>query len=441
MLDTEKMFALADCNNFYASCERVFQPHLEGKPIVVLSNNDGCVVARSNESKALGIPMGVPLFKIRDLIRQHDIKYFSSNYPLYGDMSARVMNVLQSFCADIEIYSIDEAFLKLNFYQSDQRYNLELCRTIRQTVKQQTGIPVSIGIAPTKTLAKLANRIAKKNPQYNHVCSLGDYTGNQNILDKIPIGDVWGIGRAHEKRLQAAGITTVGQFCNAPENWIRKEMSVVGLRTLKELKGFPCYNIEPPETSRQNIVVSRSFQKDVTDLAQIETAVAHHATRLGEKLRSFNLRANVISVFLIHNRFKEKTDIEQQHYLSQSMELPLPTADTGCIIAAATQMAADLYKKGFSFKKAGITATDLRDNIALQTNLFADTADALRRENLMKTVDEINRKLGKSAVQFCTALQSEKKDWKMKSEFISPRFTTVWDEILKIDLSKQNTWT
>lgn len=428
------MFALVDCNNFYASCERVFQPMLEGKPIVVLSNNDGCVVARSNESKVLGIPMGVPLFKIRDLIRQHDIKYFSSNYQLYGDMSARVMNILQSCCNDIEIYSIDEAFLKLNFYHGDEASNVEFCSKIRKKIKKFTGLPVSAGIGPTKTLAKLANYIAKKNPQVKGIFSLTNISKHETILNKISVGEVWGIGRAHEQRLQNAGIKTVWDLCNAPENWIKKEMNVVGLRTVKELKGFPCYQLEPPETLRQNIVVSRSFQKDVSDISQLEEAIANHATRLGEKLRGFNLRVNVVTVFLVHNRFKEKINNVQSSYLSKSVELPMPTADTVSIIKVATQIITDLYQKGFSFKKTGIMASDLRNNNFLQTNLFADTEDALRRESLMRIVDKINHKMGKSTVQFCTAMRTEKKDWGLKSEFISPCFTTAWSEILTINV-------
>ncbi len=434
------MFGLVDCNNFYASCERVFQPKLEGQPIVVLSNNDGCVVARSNEAKALGIAMGVPLFQIRDLIRQHKVKYFSSNYQLYGDMSARVMNVLQSFCDDIEVYSIDEAFLKLNFYHKDPKTLLDFCQNIRLKVRQHTGIPVSIGIAPTKTLAKLANHIAKKQPLTvidafgEGVFSLADEAQHEVILTKMPVSEVWGIGRAHSERLQNFGIKTVWQLRSAPESWIRKEMGVVGLRTVKELKGFPCYDVEPPETSRQNIVVSRSFPKEVSEPAQLEEAIAHHATRLGEKLRFFNVKTSNLTVFLVRNRFKENHSLDGRTYLSKTVELPIATADTGRLIQAATAMIAEWHKCGFYFKKAGIMATDLRDTEGIQTNLFIDTDTEIRRESLMKVVDEINGKMGKSTVLFCTAMSNNKSKWVMKSEFRSQRFTTVWQEILVVKM-------
>jgi DNA polymerase V len=431
------MFALVDCNNFYASCERVFQPKLEGKPIVVLSNNDGCVVARSNEAKAVGIQMGVPFFQIRELIRQHDVRYFSSNYQLYGDMSARVMAVLQSFCDDMEVYSIDEAFLNLNFYHNDPATLLDFCQNIRQKVRQLTGIPVSVGIAPTKTLAKLANHIAKKplTPEGNAftegVFSLADTRLHETILSQIAVSEVWGIGRAHEQQLHDFGIENVWQLRNAPEPWIRQTMSVMGLRTVKELNGFPCYGIEPPETTRQNIVVSRSFQKDISELSQLEEAIANYATRLGEKLRHFNLKANALTVFLVRNRFKEN-NLDGRTYLSKSVELPMATADTSRLIQTATAIVAELHQEGFRFKKAGIMATDLRDTEGVQTHLFIDADAELRRESLMKTMDKINGKMGKSTLQFATALKNAHSHWAVKSEFRSPRFTTVWREILVV---------
>lgn len=425
------MFALVDCNNFYASCERVFQPKLEGKPIVVLSNNDGCVVARSNEAKALGIGMGVPFFQIRDIVRKQGVHYFSSNYQLYGDMSARVMDILQSFCDDIEVYSIDEAFLKLNFYDNDHRTLFHFCQNLRLIVRQQTGIPVSIGIAPTKTLAKLANHLAKKTAITEGVFSLADATQHEAVLSKIPVCEVWGIGRAHGQQLQNFGIENVWQLRNAPESWIRKEMSVMGLRTVKELKGFPCYNLEPPDTTRQNILVSRSFQKDISELSQIEEAIANYATRLGEKLRHFQLKTNALTVFLVRNRFKEN-NLDGRTYLSKSVELPMATADTSRLIQTATAIVAELHQQGFRFKKAGIMATDLRDTEGVQTHLFMDTDAELRRESLMKTVDKINGKMGKTTLQFATALNNAKSHWAVKSEFRSPRFTTVWQEILVV---------
>ncbi len=452
--DSKPMYALIDCNNFYASCERVFQPKLEGQPIVVLSNNDGCVVARSNEAKALGIGMGVPFFQIRDVIRQHNVHYFSSNYQLYGDMSARVMDVLASFCDDIEVYSIDEAFLKLNFYHQDPETLVAFCQNLRMLVRQFTGIPVSVGIAPTKTLAKLANHLAKKPPtpegstqntlpithyslpitQYTEgVFSLADPTQHEAILSKTPVEEVWGVGRAHGQRLQKYGIENVWQLRNAPESWIRKEMSVVGLRTVKELKGFPCYDIDPPETTRQNMVVSRAFPKDVSDAAQLDEAIANHATRLGEKLRHFKVKTKHLTVFLVRNRFKEN-NLDGRTYLSKSIELPMATADTSRLIQAATAVLAEWRNCGFHFKKAGIMATNLCNTEGVQTHLFMDTDAEMRREKLMHVIDKINHKMGKSTVQFSTALSSHKSEWVMKSEYRSPRFTTVWSEILVVKM-------
>jgi DNA polymerase V len=443
------MFALVDCNNFYASCERAFNPSLEGKPIVVLSNNDGCVVARSNEAKALGIEMGVPFFQIQHEIKKHGIRYFSSNYQLYGNMSERVMSVLKDHCADIEIYSIDEAFLKLNFYGQTDDTLLKYAQNLRQTVKKWTGIPVSVGIAPTKTLAKLANHLAKKQtqsvsnlPPITHnsitnnqltegVFSLADEHQHEAILSNIGVGKVWGIGRAHETRLQQAGFPTVWQFRNAPEGWIRQQMGVVGVRTQRELKGWACQDIEPPDSDRKHIVVSRSFSKDVRELSELKEAVANHATRLGEKLRHFDKKATVLSVFLRKNHFKEgKSRI---YDTTKTIELPFPTSDTARLVTAATQLISQLYQTGNAYKKTGIMAFDLVDTEGVQTCLFDDATVEKERAKLMSTMDSLNQKYGKNTVRLGVSCGKTDANWQMKTAFRSPRFTTVWGEILKID--------
>jgi DNA polymerase V len=279
-----KYFALVDCNNFYASCERVFQPQLAATPIVVLSNNDGCVVARSEEAKALGIPMGEPLFQIRDLIRREGVRVFSSNYALYGDLSRRVMEILGQHCAAIEVYSIDEAFLRLEFYAQTPERLLDFARRLRWTVLRCTGIPVSIGIAPNKTLAKLANHIAKRRTDEGVYFLLPQ----DPILAELPVAKVWGVGRAYERRLGERGVHTVRELQACYPGWIRQEFGVVGLRLLRELQGYACLDLEPPVTSRKHTMVSRSFARDVADPEDLRERLAVYATRLGEKLRRYH---------------------------------------------------------------------------------------------------------------------------------------------------------
>jgi DNA polymerase V len=432
MSNTEKgLFALVDCNNFYASCERVFNPHLEGKPIVVLSNNDGCVVARSNEAKALGVPMGIPFFQIQDLVKKHDIKVCSSNYALYGDMSERVMSVLENHCSDIEIYSIDESFLKLNVWNQTPDSIHEFSHNLRQTVHQWTGIPVSVGIAATKTLAKLANHIAKKQFPTQGVFSLADTSQHESILSKIPVGEVWGIGRAHEARLSAQSIKTVWELRQMPEAWARQELSgVVGVRLLKELKGFPCHDLEPPVSDRQNMCVSRSFQKDIGNLHDLKEAIATYTTRIAEKLRLYHQKTGTVSVFLVQNRFKGNF-AAGQIYSTRTVELPVSTSDTAKLIAIATNIIEQLYFKECAYKKAGIIISNLSNANALQSDIFGEAHTERKRETLMKTLDKLNQKMGRNTVRIATCTGKSFSDWQMKSAFRSPRFTTRWGEILK----------
>lgn len=419
------LFALADCNNFYASCERVFNPRLHNRPIVVLSNNDGCVVARSNEAKTLGIPMGIPLFKIRDLVKKHRVEVYSSNYALYGDMSRRVMNILQQHCADVEIYSIDEAFLKLDFYSFDEVKCFDFSRDLRAKILQWTGLPVSIGIAPTKTLAKLANHIAKKQTdegvfvlQPEHPC-----------LEKIGIEEVWGVGGAYKNRLNAVGVETVAQFAKVNEYWMKKEFGIVGLRMLKELKGFPCLDLESPVESRKNTMVSRSFKSDIYELEELCEAVAIYATRLGEKLRRFDQQASVLTVFLWANRFKNKRP-DGRTCFSRTIELPLSTANTHELIAYSLDVARAIHQKGTNYKKAGILASGLSPQSVLQTNLFVPQAPALKSAKLMKAMDEINRQMGRNTVYFAACGKAP--NFKRRADRRSKRFTTRWEEMLVI---------
>lgn len=421
------MFALVDCNNFYASCERVFQPKLEQRPIIVLSNNDGCVVARSAEAKALGIPMGVPFFQIRELIQKHDVKYFSSNYQLYGNMSERVMNVLHQFCPEVEVYSIDEAFLRLNFYHQTEQTLLKYGQEIRTAVRQHTGIPVSVGIGPTKTLAKLANHIAKKQT-VEGVFSLMNPEVQTDMLGKLPVEEVWGIGPGYERRLEQYGIETALHLRNASERWIHQQLGVVGLRTVKELKGFPCFDLEPPPVTRKHIIVSRSFRNDLFELPPLTEAVALYATRLGEKLRQYHLKASALSVFLRNNAFRDPAG--GSWHGVRSMALPIATAHSGQLIQYAVQLLKQMYRPGIAYKKAGVMVTELTDGQSLQTSLFNDALPERRSEHLMKTIDQINARMGKNTVTFAAC--GPKPAWPIKAEYRSPRYTTVWEELLQI---------
>lgn len=392
-----------------------------------------------NRSQGFGHTDGRSFFQIRDIIRKNKVAVFSSNYALYGDMSERVMNVLQSHCPDMEVYSIDEAFLKYTFPINDAATINRFGHLLRTDVKQYTGIPVSVGIAPTKTLAKLANHIAKKPnsyalspPQYKGVFSLSDATQHEAIMRKIPVSEVWGIGKAHQKRLEMYGITNVWALRNASESWIRQEMGVVGVRLVKELKGFPCHDLEPPETDRQNMCVSRAFQKDIENIGDLKEAIATYATKMGEKLRHFNQKASVLTIFLVRNRFKGNFTEGGYGYTTKIIELPVPTSDTAKIIAVATQIIEQIHQKGLAYKKAGIMASALTSNKTLQADIFGEAETERKRESLMHTMDVINARMGKNTVRFSTCASKSFSNWQMKSAFRSPRYTTIWREILAI---------
>jgi len=422
------MIALVDCNNFYASCERVFQPSLNGVPIIVLSNNDGCVVARSNEAKALGIGMGVPFFQIRDLVKKHGVRFFSSNYTLYGDMSARVMDVLSRFTNEQEIYSIDECFLKLEFHRQTENSLVSYCSEMRETVKQWTGIPVSVGLAETKTLAKLANHIAKK--EGCGVFSLGDLARREAVLKNIEVGEIWGIGRKYECWLKENKIASVWDFRNASEMWVRKRMGVVGVRMLHELRGLPCYDLEPPEIGRQNMVVSRSFAKEVVSLPELKEAVANHAVRVGEKLRKFNQKASVFTVFLLKNRFKNPK--ANAYYQSATSELTVATSDGGALNSVACRMVERIFERGAAYKKAGVMVSELTPARVLQNTIFGEGLSERRRDELMAAMDAINKRFGKGAVAFSSTLPAAGENWRLKALHRSPCYTTEVRELVRV---------
>lgn len=419
-------FALVDANNFYASCERAFNLSLQHRPIIVLSNNDGCVVARSNEAKALQIDMGIPFFKIKQLVKKHQVKVFSSNYALYGDMSERIVQILKAHCADIEVYSIDESFLKLSFFQATKKDLFDYALRLRSTILRGTGIPVSIGIAKTKTLAKLANHLAKKRS------TEGVYIleAKQAVLATIDVSKIWGIGRASLKKLNRQGIQTVQQLSNLSEQAMKKEFGIVGLRLLKEIQGFPCYQLEDDITQRKSTMVSRSFKTDIYALDQLNEKVATYATRLGEKLRQYEQVTSTLTLYLWVNRYKNKR-ADGPCCFTRTLELPLATSNTNELITYALALTALLYQANTNYKKAGILASPLRPQQILQTNLFHSEAHTLRSQKLMTAMDGINKKLGRNTVHFA-ALGTGQQHLRPTANFKSPCYTTKWADLLKV---------
>jgi len=414
------LFALVDCNNFYASCERVFNPKLAGRPAIVLSNNDGCVVARSNEAKALGIAMGVPAFQIRHLIRKHDVQVFSSNYALYGDMSQRVMETLQQFSPEVEVYSIDEAFLSLTgFVRQDLT---EYGRRIRATVKQWTGIPVSVGIAETKTLAKIANHVAKWSEGTAGVFDLSAELDPDHVLAQVPVEEVWGIGPAHARRLKRHGITTARSLRDADDLWIRKQMGVVGLRTVQELRGISCLPLEQCPPPKQGITCSRSFGRPVTTLAEMREAVAAYTARAAEKLRGEQLAASALTVFLTTNPFKD----EPQYSNAVTLRLPGATDATPELLRVALKGIEAIYREGFRYKKAGVMLLGLVPVSQVQANLF-DHANRERSSRLMKVLDRLNDHMGTGTLLY--AAEGITKRWTARFDHRSPASTTNWRDL------------
>ncbi len=419
------MFALVDCNNFYASCERNFNPKLRGRPIVVLSNNDGCVVARSAEAKALGIDMGGPYFKIKDLLTHHKVAVFSSNYTLYGDMSWRVMTTLAQFSPDMEIYSIDEAFLGLKGFS-----NLPaMAVNIRSTVRQWTGIPVSVGIAPTKTLAKLANHTAKKNATYNGTCVLDTPASWLPILANFAVRDIWGVGGQYAKMLNAHGVDTALKFAQLPDTWLRKNMSVVGLRTAQELRGVPCLELEQEADPKKGVTVSRSFGKRLTAFTEIREAMATYASRAGEKLRRENLQAKHILVFM-HTSPHATDKVKDPFYAPQmSFAMPHYTNYTPELVHYACWALLKMYKPGYRYMKCGVMFTDLVAAGKHMLDLF-DTRDMTQQASLMKAIDSINGKMGSRTIFLGAA--GAKQEWAGASSLRSRPFTTDWDSLMEV---------
>ncbi|HNX38568.1 MAG TPA: Y-family DNA polymerase [Candidatus Cloacimonadota bacterium] len=422
-LSSDEIVALVDCNSFYVSCERVFNPRLEGKPVAVLSNNDGCIVARSSEIKELGIPMGAPGFKYEALIRKHGGTLLSSNYALYGDMSARVMEVLSRFSPDMEVYSIDEAFLNLNGFRI--RDMTEYGRKIRDTVKRWTGIPVSVGVSKTKTLAKVANHFAKRYKAYRGSLCLLDEERIREALLRTPVGDIWGVGRQYDKFLQQREIKTALQLRDADDKFIDHYMTSVGHKTVLELRGYSCVKMDEAPPAKKSIICSKSFSKQVTDQAELAEAVSTYITRAGEKLRSQNSVAGHLLVFLNTNRFKEGP----QYNNSASTTLFPPTAYTPELINTALGLLDDVYLPGFEYKKAGVMFSDIISVDDIPLNFLEVNYVDDKRKDLMDAVDLVNHRMGRDAVFYASS--GINKEWEMKRAKLSPGYTTRWSDLPK----------
>ena len=417
------IFALVDCNNFYVSCERVFDPYLAKKPIIVLSNNDGCVISRSNEAKSLGIPMGAPFYKYREIIEKNNIEVYSSNYQFYGDMSQRVMKSLGMIIPkqDIEIYSIDEAFIRLDGYESPDVIDLSI--EIKKNILNWTGIPISVGIAQTKTLSKVASHIAKKNTSTG-VFDIRNNKLQEQILSNFQIEDLWGISYRWGKKLRKLGINNGLDLRNSDTKFIRKKFNIVLERMVYELRGIPCLDIEKV-TNKKSIMSSRSFGKLVTELESLEQAISTYATIACEKLRHQNSKSQGIYVFLQTNRFRKDLP---QYRRSMKYKLDLPTSDTGYIINAGKKILKKIYRKGYHYQKCGIMLFDLSSKYIQQENLFVKSNQS--NEHLMESLDTINKAMGSDTVFF--AAKGTQNNWKMRRNKLSSRYTTNWMELPKV---------
>jgi DNA polymerase V len=465
------MFLLIDCNNFYASCERVFNPKLEGKPVVVLSNNDGCIVARSNEAKALNIDMGLPYFKVKDVLLKHDVAVLSSNYSLYGDMSSRVMSILSQYSDKIEVYSIDEAFLELPDFSGKELYELGL--EIKAQVQRETGIPVSVGVAVNKTLAKVANELVKVDnkrslkgleTKFGGCLVMGNNRTPKQMdlfLSQLDVGDVWGVGRGYAKKFQSYGIKTAKDLKNADLDWIQSQSNTLGRQMVMELRGQNCFPLELNPIPKKSIVSSRSFGEPITTLEELSQAVATHATKLGEKLRKQEGLTQNITVFIMNNRFEK-----QSYYFGiKNTSLPELTNYTPDLIKASLKILNKLYKPGLKYKKCGVMATTILTSEQDQSemDLFSgmDLFESLENENvdvdskvkykllnpssnivtpkkisktqkadLMKSFDKLNTRYGRGTVKLAVLGTNQK--WQMKATHRSNRYTTLWSELLKV---------
>lgn len=422
----ERAIALVDVNNFYVSCERVFNPKLRNIPVVVLSNNDGCAVARSNEAKALGVTMAAPWFKYKDLAKKHNIQAYSSNYPLYADMSNRVMSLLRHFSPDQEIYSIDESFLDLTGFAT--RDLIAYGQTIRRSILQWTGLPVCVGIGRTKTLSKLANHCAKKRPEFDGVCNFNLMRHDQleTLFKQIDVSEVWGVGRKLSARLNMLGINTVYDLKTADEQYMREQFSIVLMKTVQELKGTVCIDLEKERPDKKQILSSRSFGYPVTDYQSLAESITLYVSRATQKLRAQASYAGAIYVYIRTSPHKQN-----QPFYSNGMTIPMPspTDDTCLLVNAALWGLRRIYKPNYLYVKAGVILDNLTPLAGSQTDMFSQTTKTHQSSKLMKVLDAINTRMGRESIKL--ASEGLNKPWKMKQENISPRYTTNWNDLIR----------
>jgi len=418
------MFALVDCNSFYVSCERVFRPDLREKPVVVLSNNDGCVISRSDEAKKIGVPMGAPAFKFESFFKDNKVYVFSSNYPLYGDMSARVMNTLFDFTPDVEIYSIDEAFLKFDGFE-----NFDLQKHgehIRATILKNIGLPVCVGIAPTKTLSKVANHIAKKfKEKTKGVYLLDDKVKIEKALRWIDIQDVWGVGRGNTKRLSEIGVKKAYDFTKVSDAWVKKNMGIIGLRMKKELLGEPMLDLEETLNEKKSIATTRSFEYTYSDYENLRERISTFAVSCAEKLRKQQSCCSMIMVFLKTDRHKKNAP---QYRNSFVYKIPFPTNSSIDLAKYAERCLNEIYLEGYKYKKAGVVVMDIVPESAQQLNVF-EKKDP-RHSAAMKSIDAINKYIGHDKIKL--ASQDLKRTWKMRQEKLSPKYSTNINDIIEV---------
>ena len=419
------MYALADCNNFFVSCERVFRPELNGRPVIVLSNNDGCAVARSNEAKALGIKMGDPFFKIRPVIERNGVAVFSSNFALYGDMSARVQEVLRQFAPSVEVYSIDEAFLDLEGVQADFD---AWAKALSRACWRATSIPVSVGVAPTKTLAKIASKLCKQYPKLQGGCFLHRTEDIEKVLRKFPVGDVWGIGRRSAAKLEGMSVKTAWDYAQLPELTVRRLFALPGFRTWQELRGIPCIGFEDLIEPKQSICVSRSFAHEITTAEGLCEQVTTFAGKAVEKLRRQRSYAREMVVFAMTNRFRE--DLPQTS-AGRYVVFPEGTQEHLQVVGAAAEAARLLFRGGFAYKKAGVAFTRIEQEEAHVASLFADGATQERDARLSESIDTLNRTFGPGTVLF--GVQGDGR-FHMAQEHKSPHYTTLWTDLPKVSV-------
>lgn len=420
-------YALIDCNNFYASCERVFDPSLRNLPVAILSNNDGCVIARSSEAKEIGIPMGIPEFKVRPMIKKNNIAVRSSNYALYGDMSQRVMETLKTCTPNIEVYSIDEAFAELSptYMETMRKYG----EFIRRRVLRWTGIPVSVGIARTKTLAKIANETAKAYPSLRGVLVLNSAARIQKVLRNTPVEDIWGVGRNYSETLKKHGIQSAWDLSRQPDHWIKSTMKVTGLRTVWELRGKPCLSVEQTVEPRKGILSSRSFGKPVVNREDLKEAVTTFASRAAEKLRAQHSVTSNICVTLVTNKYDNPG---AQYKFGMEVTLPNPTADTPLLAQAAESVVDRLFESGRKYKKAWVMLTGIVSEEEIQADLFSKVNYTRKQHDLMKCMDVVNARYGRQTMSVAGTGVGSNQSWQMKQEHLSKRYTTRWDELMEI---------